>query len=171
MQSFKDAKGRDWQIEITVNVIKKVRATLDIDLTEVDGAVYRRLDDPVTLVDLLWLICEEEAQGRNLTDEDFGCGLVGDPIEDATNALLDAIADFFPGRKRSLIQAMLKNAATLQDKAAAMAMAKIMDPKTTDATLEALQGRMDAEVANALTRLSGPMSSAASPASTPPDSP
>ena len=167
MQTFEDAKGQKWDLEITVGVIKRVRSALDIDLVELDAAVYKRLDDPVMLVDLLWLICEEQANGRKVSDEDFGRGLAGDPIEHATNALLGAVADFFPGRKRSLMQTMISKTATLQEAATKMAMDKIEDPEMEKTTLAALQRQMDAEVTSALTRLSGPTSSPERPASTP----
>jgi len=167
MRSFKDADGRDWDVEVTVGTIKRVRATLDLDLTEIDSAIYKRLADPVLLADLLFVVCERQANDRDLSDEDFGRGLRGDPIDDATAALLDAVADFFPGRRRSLLQAMISKSATLQEQAAKMAMDKITDPETEKATLAAMRRDMDAEVAGALTPSSGLTNSQASPASTP----
>lgn len=114
MRTFKDNKGRTWEIALNVWQMKRLRDTLGIDLvnvigTSADGSVKvdlidRIANDPVLLVDILWVLCEGQAKSAGATDEDFGCSLAGDAIEDATRAFLDELVDFFPGAKRLFLQ-------------------------------------------------------------------
>ena len=164
MKTFEDKNGTVWELEVTVGVVKRVRAVLEIDLARLDETLYERLsEDPVLLVDLLWVICEKQARERNITDEQFGESLTGDAIEAATTALLEAVADFFPGPKRSLFQKVISKTATIELTASKLAMEKLDDPRLQ----KAMQERLDAEFEKALRQLSSPTSSPESPASMP----
>jgi hypothetical protein len=61
----------------------------------------------VLLVDVLYAVCKEEADSRNVSDEEFGRSMAGDAIEFATAALLDEIIDFFPEAKRKVFRRIL----------------------------------------------------------------
>ena len=114
MRTFKDNKGRTWEIALNVWQMKRLRDTLGIDLvnvigTSADGSVKvdlidRIATDPVLLVDILWVLCEGGAKSAGVTDEDFGSSLAGDSIEDATRAFLDELVDFFPGARRLFLK-------------------------------------------------------------------
>ncbi|MEX0654868.1 MAG: hypothetical protein WD151_12160 [Phycisphaeraceae bacterium] len=106
MNSFTDSQGRTWTLTVTVDAIKRVRRLTEIDLLEaVSGRLLERLaGDPVVLCDVLYALCRPEAESKQVTDEDFGRAMAGDAIEQATAALLEALADFFPSRKRQLLK-------------------------------------------------------------------
>lgn len=114
MKVFKDSNGQDWQIILNVLQMKRVRAALGIDLVNVitldkDGAVKvdlidRIANDPCLLVDILWVIVQDQAKSIGVTDEQFGTALVGDAIERATAAFLDELVDFFPGARRLFLK-------------------------------------------------------------------
>ena len=114
MQIFKDRNGQEWQIVLNVFQMKRIRAALGVDLVNVielgpDGTVKvdmidRIANDPCLLVDLLWVLVQEQAKVLNITDEQFGTALAGDAIEAATKAFLDELVDFFPGAKRLFLQ-------------------------------------------------------------------
>ena len=115
MASFKDSKNRDWIVSVDVATIKVVRARLSIDnqpvdLTQIankDGVLLDRLArDVCFLVDLLWVLCEEQAPGKNVDEIEFARGLVGDGIDSASSALIEAMIDFFPRERRELLKAM-----------------------------------------------------------------
>ncbi len=153
-----------WELEVTVGVVKRVRAVLEIDLAKLDETLYMRLsEDPVLLVDLLWVLCEKQAQERNITDEQFGGGLAGDSIEAATTALLEAVADFFPGPRRSLFKKVISKTATIEQTASKLAIAKLEDPRLQ----EAIETRLNEDFEAALKQLSSATSSPGSPASIP----
>ena len=114
MRQFTDTKERVWDVELNVRQMKRVRDVLGIDLVNViqagkDGAVAtdtldRVANDPILLVDILWVLCEGQAQAAGVTDDDFGSSLAGDSIETATRAFLDELVDFFPGARRLILK-------------------------------------------------------------------
>jgi hypothetical protein len=125
MGSFKDAKGRKWAIEIDVGTIKRVRDLTGFELLSIvehDGAALDKLrDDVVLLVNVLYAICEPQANsygpwwrrllgiGRGISDEEFGRGLRGDCIERAWELIIEGMARFFPeGRSLLLLAAAIQ---------------------------------------------------------------
>ena len=114
MRQFTDTKERVWDVELNVRQMKRVRDALGIDLVNViqagkDGAVAtdtldRVANDPILLVDILWVLCEGQAKAAGVTDDDFGSSLAGDSISDATRAFLDELVDFFPGARRLFLK-------------------------------------------------------------------
>ena len=114
MRQFTDTKERVWDVELNVRQMKRVRDALGIDLVNViqagkDGAVAtdtldRVANDPILLVDILWVLCEGQAKAAGVTDDDFGSSLAGDSIADATRAFLDELVDFFPGARRLFLK-------------------------------------------------------------------
>ena len=65
MQSFKDNAGRVWVVQIHVSAVKRVRAIVGLDLYSlVDDrfqGLAKLLSDPVSLVDVLYVLCKDEA--------------------------------------------------------------------------------------------------------------
>src|SRR4051794_19389503 len=107
MSTFKDTASREWILRLDAPTIATVRERPGIDLAGLDGRAYERMnEDPVLLVQVLWELCQEQAQKIPLSFEQFADGLVGDVLDVATAALLDAIAFFFPSQKRTLVQAI-----------------------------------------------------------------
>ena len=111
MKQFKDTAGRDWLVSITVGDIKRVRAVLDINLNK---ALDNRfailtdiLSDPCKLVDILYVLCQEQTAKAGVTDEQFGRAFSGDVLDAATTAFLEALTDFFPTAARAAMQAIL----------------------------------------------------------------
>ena len=114
MRQFTDTKERVWEVELNVRQMKRVRDILGIDLVNViqagkDGAVAtdtldRVANDPILLVDILWVLCEGQAKAAGVTDDDFGSSLAGDSVADATRAFLDELVDFFPGARRLFLK-------------------------------------------------------------------
>ena len=114
MQIFKDRDGREWQVVLNVFQMKRIRAALGVDLINVieldkDGQVRvdmidKIANDPCLLVDILWVLVQDQARTLNVTDEQFGTALAGDAIENATKAFLDELVDFFPGARRLFLK-------------------------------------------------------------------
>ncbi|MGE3809127.1 MAG: hypothetical protein AB7K24_31065, partial [Gemmataceae bacterium] len=106
MHQFTDAKDRTWEIEIDVAVIKRVRDLTNVylpSLADHGGEPLRDLlNDYPRFIDLLFAMCKDQAE-KNLgsvdTDMEFGRGFSGDALEDASNAFVAALLDFFPDRR------------------------------------------------------------------------
>ena len=158
MAEFRDTEGRTWLVTVTTTTLKRVKALLDVDLGKMaaDGSLYRVLaDDPILLCDLLYAICKPEADARDIKDEDFGRGLAGDAIDDATTALMEGLIDFFPKGRRELHRKALAKFRTLEQKAIKNAEDRIDSDE------------LDQELDRRLASLSSATSSAGSPESTP----
>jgi hypothetical protein len=105
MRTFKDNAGRTWSLTLSVWTVKKVRDLLGVDLLDLGGEpasaqkpglLFRLIADPVLLVDVLYVVCKDQADGASVTDEQFGRAMGGDAIDAATKAFLEELADFTP---------------------------------------------------------------------------
>ena len=139
MRTFKDNKGRTWEIALNVWQMKRLRDTLGIDLVNVIGTsadgnvrvdtIDRIASDPCLLVDILWVVCERQANAEGVKDEDFGASLAGDSIEDATRAFLDELVDFFPGARRIFLKKAVGLARRWSDETAETLKAALESPE------------------------------------------
>jgi hypothetical protein len=103
MHTFADNLGRTWYVAVNVTTIRRVRDALDVDLYQLvdDGmqALGRLVADPVRLADVLYVLCKDDADGKNISDENFGRALAGDAITAAAEALVEELIDFFPDER------------------------------------------------------------------------
>ena len=105
MKTFTDNKGRNWNIEINIATVKRLKG-FNINLMDaIRGDLIKEVsDDPIYLADLIFYICKPQADELKISDEDFGSALAGDAIQNATDALLDELIDFFPPGKRQVLR-------------------------------------------------------------------
>ena len=100
MPTFQDKNGQSWLVEIHAPAMKKVRDLLKVDLWSLlDGnfsGLTKLLNDPCTLVDVLYVLCKAQADAAGITDEQFGMALVGDSYGTACDCFQEAYSDFFP---------------------------------------------------------------------------
>lgn len=103
MANFTDAQDRQWSIFIDIPTVKKLKAH-DLDILKMfdDGMeVFEKIvGDPVSLVDTLWLVCEDQIKERELDEVGFAKALYGDALMGASEALVEGVCDFFPDPKR-----------------------------------------------------------------------
>lgn len=100
MQSFKDKRGAEWAVEITVGSRRDVQKALGLDLyalveDEMKG-LAELLADVERLVQLLYVLCRDQVEERGMDPEHFGRQFTGPVIEAATDALLQEYVSFFP---------------------------------------------------------------------------
>ena len=109
MRTFKDTAARTWSLSLNISVAKRLRDELEIDLFDenVGETIARLSGDPVLLADVLFLMVKDEADAKNITDEDFGSALGGDTITTATDSFLEELIDFYPEKKRAILQGLL----------------------------------------------------------------
>jgi len=127
MRTFKDNASRSWSLALSIWTVKKVRDLLGVDLLDLggsdkpgDGLLYRLIADPVLLVDVLYVVCKDQADAAAVTDEQFGRAMGGDAIDAATKAFLEELADFTPSprdraRARKVIETTWKMIDRVQD--------------------------------------------------------
>jgi hypothetical protein len=169
MQSFTDSSGVLWDVNVTVETVRRVKRLIDVDLLDaVKGEFIAGLaDDPVQLADVLYCVCKPQADKLGVTDEQFGERLAGDVIDHATAALLEALVNFFPKRQRSLLEL---TAATVNE-ALALASekdkARMKDPRVLKKISQIVDAENERLIASLDTVGSRSISSPASSESTP----
>jgi hypothetical protein len=126
MRTFKDANGKDWVLAVNVTTRQKVRSDASFDVFGVvDKVEIEKLEDPATLVMVIFSLCEDQAKTDGVSAEQFAAAMVGDVLDSASDALFGAIADFFPKSRRSVMTAALEKGKQLQEAARNQALARI----------------------------------------------
>jgi len=131
MRTFTDNAGRTWTVQVNVSAVKRVRGLVGIDLYKLvdDGfqALGKLVSDPVQLADVLFCLVKEEAEAKQITDEEFGRGLAGDAITLAADAFVEELIDFFPdARARASLRKAIEAGKVVRDKVISHAE-KILD--------------------------------------------
>lgn len=141
MKTFTDNTGRTWSIAINVGAVKRVRSSLDVNLLDaVEGKLIERLvSDPILLCDVIFVLCQQEAEARGITDEQFGQAMAGDAIDSATSALLEELVDFFPSGKRQVLTKALAKLKAFEAKAIELASKRLDDPGLEQQLNQALE--------------------------------
>jgi hypothetical protein len=121
MHTFTDNAGRTWTVTINVAAVKRVRGLVGIDLYKLVDEGFKPLAaliaDPVQLADVLYCLCKEEADTKQITDEDFGRALAGDAITLAADAFVEELIDFFPdARARAGLKKVVAAGRKVRDK-------------------------------------------------------
>lgn len=172
-KTFRDSENRQWDIAIDVVTIKRVRDALDVNLLELaneESKLPERFNDPVFCVDVLYVLCRDQADSHNIDDIAFGRALTMDAIEEASDALMEGVVDFFRRDVRIAYRKVL-DATRKVRKAQAKKLTETMESPDFDRMLEAqIENLLHPE--NSLTRSSNDATnSAALSESTPEDSP
>jgi hypothetical protein len=121
MHSFVDNSRRTWEVAINVAAVKRIRGLLGIDLYALvdDGfkSLSKLVSDPVTLADVLYCLCKDQADKQSISDEEFGRALAGDAITQAADAFVEELIDFFPdARARASLRKAIEAGKTVRDK-------------------------------------------------------
>lgn len=102
MEKWTDPTGSDWLLKITVADVRRIRDCTGFDLskmfTEGCPGIDELFDDIVLVVDVLFCLCESQAEKRNIDGEQFAKLMYGDWLSSACEALMRAIVNFFPSQ-------------------------------------------------------------------------
>jgi len=128
---FTDSEGRNWIVPINVATMKRVKDACDVDLTDaVNGKLIEQLlVDMIKFVDVLYILCKDDADKLNVTDFDFGRSLGGDSLEAATEAFCEALVDFFPKTRREVMRKARRKRNELDQRAAAVLSKQLDNPE------------------------------------------
>ena len=153
-----DGEGRTWSTAINVNSVKRAQQLVNVNLLQVfDGDLLNRLaDDPVLLVNTLYAVCKPQADERGVTEEQFGEILVGDTIEQAAEALVRGIIDFFPKDRRPVLNRLWTKTQGMNQAALELMGTKIDSAQVDQlvaATLEHASREFDSHVQKELAKL------------------
>lgn len=116
--SFRDSTGREFHCTLNTAAVAEIQRSLSIDIRSViDGTIDidDRLSGGAKLIGMLWIASETSATEQGVTPDDFGESLGGDSLDDAVDALLQAIVSFLPRSQRPALQAVLAKGASVRD--------------------------------------------------------
>lgn len=131
MAKFKDSEKRSWSLKITVGSLKKVKDDTTIDLGYIASGKLENLEatlsNPFDLCAILYSLCEDQVEERNMTPEDFASMLHGDTFEAAIETFVESILDFYPRQKAQVLRAALAKEKEKQDKQLKEAIKELQD--------------------------------------------
>jgi hypothetical protein len=154
MATFKDSESREWVIKLDAPTILSVRATADPEFLKGEAieTIERLRDDSVTLCVVVYALCKTQIADRKMTDEEFYKSVIGDAIDAATDALLDAILAFTPSRTRQMLETCAAKNNQVRKLAITEAMQAINDPATMERVENALKAEIEESIKRAVTR-------------------
>lgn len=145
MATFTDATGKAWDVALSIGSAMAVKSRLGVclvDLTEEDRAakrseadIQRLLADPVLFINVMYVLCEQQAQACDISDEGFGRSLDLDSLTSALEALVEALTVF------TLPRTMKVRGADKMRERAAKLRAKML--KDVDAALGKVETEID----------------------------
>lgn len=96
MRKFQDSKDRFWEVEIHVGTLRLLKKLLGVDLALITSlaGLAKIVEDPIALVDVLYVVCKSQADAAGVTDEQFGQGFSGDSLLEGADAFIQSWIDF-----------------------------------------------------------------------------
>ena len=134
MSSFKDTKDREWIIDVDIPIAKTIKRNLKIDLMgAIDGSLFNQLaSDYLLIYDLLYALCQDQADRRKIDEIEFAKALDGTAIEAGWAAVCEALVGFFPHEKRSILRDALEQRRKFESIALETASQAINDPEVEE---------------------------------------
>lgn len=134
MHTWTDSAGQDWVIAVNIATARRVKELAGVDLLDVfDGSMLARLAvDPATLVEVLYGLCSKKADERDLSYEQFAERAIGDALETAIPAIVQAITDFFPSGRREVLRRLWERVRTADQAAVNLLAKKIQSEAVTE---------------------------------------
>lgn len=127
------SSGKKVELAVTAGSVKLVHNLLKIDLMSIDskgGSTLQELvENPISLCDVLFVLCKKNCDEQKITDIEFGEGMDGNCIADATSAFTEELVNFFPLHRRTLLMQSLKTMEEMQNKIAILGVEKMTKMK------------------------------------------
>jgi hypothetical protein len=97
---FTDSKGTQWDLTLNVGLIEDIKEHTGVDLDSVldkpEEISSFLFSHPKKLVEVFYVICEEQIKEQQLDAKQFGKRFDRDTIDKAVDAFLEAILSFYP---------------------------------------------------------------------------
>lgn len=117
--NFTDSQGSQWYCRITWAAMRRSTAAgVDLSLVEEHLGDFHR--GSPKLIDALWAVLSPQAEEAKITREHFEDRMTGAVLEQAKDALLGGLEDFFPPSRGALIAAAEKEVKQQMEKLLAL---------------------------------------------------
>lgn len=152
MGTFKDRNETEWKVELDALLIEEVRRKHNLDLVNLEKDPLLTLrNDPMTLVAVVYILCDEQIQAKQLKPEEFAKRLPH--VDQLLAAVKDAVVDFFPSGRASHVREVLTKFEQMNDKTDEIAREKMQQILQDQKTMQTLNNYADAEIEKALADL------------------
>ena len=120
LPTFQDAENHEWTLRLTKGRSRAILETCGIDFGQIhDGKVFVDLTtSDEKLAQVLWILCEAQAQTRGITPEEFAELLDGDTLDAAMEAVVEATISFTRRPIRAAVEKVIRK--TIEAQAAGM---------------------------------------------------
>lgn len=127
MASFKDLGGNEWIISFNIGNCRRLLELTKLDFANAhDGKAVSEIQaNDSKMVQVLWLLIEEQAKAKGIDEDAFWRNLDGNVLEEAQNAIEEAVLGFTRPERRAALKAILDKKREAIDKAMNLAVAKV----------------------------------------------
>lgn len=140
MRTFKTTDGTDWAVQVNVGTVKRVLDETGLKLTDL-FAGDKRLDaffaDDVQFCLVLSAVVRPQLIAANKTTDDFLSLIDGTCVEQAVEALVGEVADFFPEPRKGQLKKVMEKYQAANAKVQGESLAEI-DKKIEETDFETL---------------------------------
>lgn len=153
MAAFKDRTGQEWQVNLDPVIADEIKLKHQIEIVNLQNDPMLQLrTDPMKLVAVMHLICQDQIQTLTLTPEQFAKRLPFPPDE-MLEAVEGAIVSFFPTGRHSHVREVLASYANMGSKTDALTTEKMRSVTDNPKVMKALSDKADREIATAMQAL------------------
>jgi len=155
MAEFKDSENRTWTIRLTAPLLAKIKESHAIELVNLESDPMLKLrNDPLTLVSVIYLLCQSQIEKIGTTPESFGESLPSPP-DAMIEAVEAAIINFYPSGKHSHVREVLTRFNEMGAKTDQIAVMKMSSIIADQRNFDRIGKRADQEIEAALEKIFG----------------
>lgn len=114
VKTFKDKTGREWSIDLSFGLWRRIKAEAGVDLLDVampDGKSLEQLSRLEVLAEVLWLYVAEQAGAAGITREEFWDALSGEAVHAGVFAIVKDLEDFSRSPSFAALRVSMEEAA------------------------------------------------------------
>lgn len=115
MKKFHDKTGREWSIDLSFGLWRRIKADCGIDLLDVampDGKALQQLSRLEVLAEVLWAYVADQAASAGITREQFWDALDGAAVHAGVFAIVGDLEDFSRSPSFAALRVSMEEAAT-----------------------------------------------------------
>lgn len=134
MAKFTDNAGREWFLSFDVFLLERIKERTGWDgdtcLDEDMKGLIALVSNSPLCARAVYLLCEDEADRRGVSPEQFGRSIGGPALYGMKQAFVEAFADFSPPHLAAAIRAMVQKGTQVAELAAQVAVQRVqaIDP-------------------------------------------
>jgi len=153
MAIFKDKNGQEWTVSLDPVIADEIEQKHKIQIVNLqEDPLLKLRTDPMTAVAVLYLICQDQVNQKDMTPAQFAKCLPFPPDE-WLKAIEESIVSFFPTGRASHVREVLTSYANMADKTAGLITAKMHSVMDDPRLAKTLNDKADIEIDRAMQRL------------------